>query len=891
MTNSSPPPKQDKHEIDFPFSEFLRTLGKFGINPNYDDYKRISTVLNTNNNWNLNNLEKILSCIFIHDEKLKKAFKNHFFEFFKTNSDHLYDGTFIDISKIRDDLNLLKSAPEKHTKEHEERDIEQKTKIKNRKTPKNYTEFHIENYKKGIFLLLPPIIITLAILFFIFINNYSLSKIFTDNILAEPNQIAFRLGESDFKTVNIYTNNEKKFSIKDIIITNSSKSKIAISSQNCFGKTNNLINKCQITLSFSRIDEKIATQVVNSLEVYHNQSSTPLKIPISVIRPNVSNETQQNTSFILDGILTEEAIFASETSSILGSGLALTLLILNFAYSIWLFSKRTPSRERANRRGLSNLDQATVFDPALVGGDRPRLLSDWLLDELAHRVSYSLSAENSTDIDTAESIVKTVEAGGIPSLRYHAPKRLKNVIVLKPQRVEPEFWNTVPDELVQGLQMRGIPIRQCLFDNLVREWVTYDKEPILLDDLEPSETILLIFTDGKHSNLKGRREELHALNRFPTVAWFELREKRFWDAWTLLPMERGLNVYPADEEGMREAFRNLGSHQNSQPDHASQFPHALLRPKPIDQSLASYLEQVLGDTLAWAQSCSMMVPPVSFGLADRLRIHFYPHIPRSSLGRLAGIPNTVVANGCFAFSREALAALRMGFHVRNTSNKRSEIVEFIIREIEASEPLEYGSLRHESWKWRLERVRLEEYGTEGLDSLFHLARGPHGDAITADLAWVEQCEEKTNTSSIPGKIPIFSLSEHRQKRKLKKIQTGDVATPQDWAYFLFQVIRDILKFSLSKARIKFHYFLSILTALVVGITIALLNAPFVDFLLFSFGLFWVSINWILYKQAPEKTLKPLPGDITIDPIDAEGRIDHRSWTGLHEANENNPYIY
>ena len=61
---------------------------------------------------------------------------------------------------------------------------------------------------------------------------------------------------------------------------------------------------------------------------------------------------------------------------------------------------------------------------------------------------------------------------------------------------------------------------------------------------------------------------------------------------------------------------------------------------PVGIPLSLHLERLLGDALPWAQSCAMMMPPLSPALAEGLRRRFHPEVPPERLERLDMVAGT-----------------------------------------------------------------------------------------------------------------------------------------------------------------------------------------------------------------------------------------------------------
>ncbi|HKO97009.1 MAG TPA: energy transducer TonB [Pyrinomonadaceae bacterium] len=380
-----------------------------------------------------------------------------------------------------------------------------------------------------------------------------------------------------------------------------------------------------------------------------------------------------------------------------------------------------------------NPDAPRHFSLGLIAGEPAPRLDSTTIDRLADSMGYFSSQDKSTTLNIPATIKATVNNSGIPSLVYQRKKRVRAIVVLEDAFAESLAWNHVPEELAQGLSQRGIPVLFGKFYGSPMKFETGSRRVYDLEDLERDRKgyLILVFSDGKSL----RRQDTFALEflaRWPLVAWMELREPRFWDESTALPAKYGLPIYPATADGLVSVTEKLLTEGTNR----TQFPTNALTwqglPPRLGDDLDAYVEELLGDSIRWAQSCSIL-QPLSLGLADALRREFHQDLPPERLDRLFLLPNTGYTAAGLRFSKPVWRVLRSGFTVRWSIEEQTRIQSFILDRVKESKPDDPDSLAFLTWEWTVERVRLGLEPEAAWTRLKELANTPLGESIRAEM--------------------------------------------------------------------------------------------------------------------------------------------------------------
>lgn len=427
-------------------------------------------------------------------------------------------------------------------------------------------------------------------------------------------------------------------------------------------------------------------------------------------------------------------------------------LLASLGYALWLRRARRPPSDPAPSFD-AELDQH--FDAGTVGGAPEPWLDRQTLDYLADSVTFFQSEAAGRRLDAHTTIARTASAGGCPSLVFERRRRVRRVIVLEDGFAEAGAWNPLAGELARGLERRGIPVLHGRFSGSPERFVS-ERSEILLDDLgdERGACLLFVFSDGKSLRGPGARHVLERLASWPRIAWMDLREPRSWDESAALPASVGLPVWPASRAGLVEAMARFTDERGGAKERQDWRAWCGAAPRPGGVPLAVYIEQALGDALLWAQACAMVPPPLSPGLAGRIRRECYPDLPPERIERLYRLPGTVVTRQGLCFSQAVRATLRSGFVIRHDDSEQETVLALIHKELHASEPKETDGLAHLAWEWRCERLRLELDPDAALERLSALAASPLGTAIQQDLGTVAVPGREREVPSEAVVIPL-----------------------------------------------------------------------------------------------------------------------------------------
>jgi hypothetical protein len=97
------------------------------------------------------------------------------------------------------------------------------------------------------------------------------------------------------------------------------------------------------------------------------------------------------------------------------------------------------------------------------------------------------------------------------------------------------------------------------------------------------------------------------------------------------------------------------------------------------------------------------------------------------------LPGTSQSIAGLSFSKPVLAVLRSGFKVRWSKNSQDDILKYILKQVEETEPQEKDSLAHLTWEWAREQVRFELEPQSSIRRLGELSASPLREAILEDL--------------------------------------------------------------------------------------------------------------------------------------------------------------
>ena len=658
----------------FPLSPFLYLLMSDGISISFKDYDRISTVLNTGDDWSLTRLRGVLVAILAHNKEEAERIRRRFNGFFMTP-----DNYTLSTEEVRNLLEGLRRA------------------VKDE----------------------PPIPSVDPV-----VEHQRINEI-TKTAPIPPDKARW-----------------KRPLLWCVIVTVLFGAVIAFQSFRDGTKT---------TISNQDTTEPTPTATPSNIGGdVTGRNPTGSDDSIGRIRPSFSRAS----ALRLDSVGTvEPARSRHRWTDLLATVVSFLFLVL-----LWFGIAALVSKALRDPPPQFDPNSPRIFPFSALGEAEKPHLDGPTLDRLADSINYYLSTRPSKHLDIRRTIKETGRNAGMPALCFERQKQVRRVCIFEDSLAEPLIWNTVPQELVEGLSKRGVDVIHGRFERNLERFFLSDGHTYWLDDLdnERRDSLFLFFSDGKHLGTHRDSFALERLSRLPLVAWFDFRDRKFWDESALLIKTHGIPLYQANARGLMSAFDRFLMESATERDDASTVFHWRGFPPYTDGQLAVYIEHMLGDALVWAQVCAM-IQPLSLKMAHTLRQKFQPHLRPERIERLFRLPGTNWQGSCLRFSREVIAALRGGFAARLSSEEQENILQFIQRQIQALEPpKEEKSLRRLVWEWTLRRVQLESSPDEVLPILSQLSQTPLRAEIRSDLSHLVFVDQETSASGNLVMVPLRS---------------------------------------------------------------------------------------------------------------------------------------
>ncbi len=736
----------------FPLSPFLIKLRDDKIKVTVRDFERIRLALNTGGEWSVKRLRNVLLSLLVSNQEQEEVFVRRFNAYFTPETDG--EEIFEEID-VRNGLAYLKSLSES-SKVNFPTKIPTIPRSKVTKRPKSGA-----SRLKDILSVAIPVVVPLVIIaFFAFLtahHNIPITSISTK-------ELEFDLDIKD-----------KKNDTQKIVVKNSGKSnlivyRVEISGENStvfdlpeeISKKHILPEKAlEIPIMFSPHDIDTYTA---TLSVYANTKNSPHvvklvgslkdkedKLVTSTDVPEMPEEKLPDTRKYKNILYAEKDPeydeFGISKEWLIYLGLSIFFLTSTSIFAVFIIkSRKIPEDEEP----FWNEDKESPrhFSIGTIGGKPCPRIDDNTLDQLADSMGYFKSEQTSKFLDIDASIAATGESGGVPTLKFHNLRQIRSLIILEDAFAQPLTWNPAARELADGMERRGTPVTYGKFTNSVGEFMTNDGSLFRLEDMEDSKHgyLILIFTDGKNLCGHDANFDLEALAHWPMVAWMELRELRFWDAASSLPVRYGIPIYPATQEGILMAIMNFLTEQACRDNYSDYALNPRGLPTKAGVNFDAFLEQYLGGALTWAQDCSM-IQPISPGLADGLRRKFHAQLPPECVERLYTMPGTTTSVSGLTFSDSVLKVLRNGFIARRSDDGQRKVLQFILKEIERGKPDDERSIAFLKWECIRERTYMELDPDYNLKRLSQLSKTHLSNHISVGFDNFGFPEEK-------GKIPL-----------------------------------------------------------------------------------------------------------------------------------------
>jgi peptide/nickel transport system ATP-binding protein len=453
------------------------------------------------------------------------------------------------------------------------------------------------------------------------------------------------------------------------------------------------------------------------------------------------------------------------------------LVLIALSLIVWIsvrvrMKQKPPSDVDPNKFPSSDSEGLDHFSLNKIGGPPSPYLDQSTLDGLAKSLNYFLSEKSCKRLDTKASVHASGRNAGMYTPHFYKLKILLSVYILEDAYAEPSAWNSVAGELAAGLRQRGVNVRFGSFYDSLENFQMEDGGTLWFEELEyhRHESLIFIFSDGKRLTRRRDGFLLEALARWSTVAWLDLREKKFWDESAQLIKHFNIPLYQANKDGIARAMNRFVTEHGSERDDAAQAAYWQGVRANKDLPLDEYIRALVGEeAIAWAQACSM-IQPLSLGMADALRRECARHLFPEQVERLFRLPKTEWYASGLHFSLPVVSALHSGFTETWSMREQEKILEFIIEKIEKEEPPEKKSRRHLIWQWTLERVRMEVDPDAALESLAKLSETPLGDRIRYDFSYISLPDERTHASANALREGVFLRLRPKTVRGLLRFQ-------------------------------------------------------------------------------------------------------------------------
>jgi len=739
---------------DYPLQIFLTSLHSDGIAISVRDYKQLLIIFQTGGNWTVSRLKNVLTAFLAIDIEQQELIHRRFDKYFEKEMEPDKELSEFDICQVINDLKALSTNEHSCT-------LKTPSEIKQVKPMELEVTQKKSKYWWGLAVLLIVMIVIIGAI--MMKNEHTIINVPELKSAIELSHQVLNFGFKDinthtYKQITISNNGSKQIGIQDIRKLNETSEPFIISTTNLpieLHSNENIV----ISVGFNPKKEGV---FINHLEIIYNAEKQDDHIAIAIKGTAIKSVPQVRKRLYTDVPYIKEIRYEKieqETSWKIYVGISLILLLCLLIYSYYLYSlKKGPK----NKKAKSSTAGPKFFDPNSIGGKlRPRLDENTLV-YLADSMSYFKSTTPSKELNVPNSIKTTVYTGGIPSCEFFARKKVRTLVILEDAYAEALDWNPVSKELADGMIRYGIPVIFGKFRGTPDKFKAQDGTVFHLDDLEDHRhgILLLVFTDGKSFQGLKNKFDLEAIARWPMVAWMELRNKRFWDESSDLPIQYNIPVYPATSAGLVQAINDFLTEQGLSDKSTETITNKYL-PNIYRKKPELWIEHFLGDALLWAQDCAM-IQPISSSMAQNLREEFYPHLSEDQIECLHALPNTTTIESNIHFSNEMLKTLRKGFMSRKTEDEQNQIIQFILDQVEKAKPdVPKDCLAYLTWESIKERVRLEMGNDCDLKRFEELLNSPLGESISDRLANFSFYDD--------DKIPIREPKNKKAKLRLAKV--------------------------------------------------------------------------------------------------------------------------
>jgi len=749
--------------------EFLTSLISDGIVITIQDFQQLSLIFQKNENWTLPRLKNVLTAYLAKDENQQEFIQKRFESFFMEND--LDDG--------------------QHTPEPSITPIIE---------PQSNCKLILLNK-----YLIWFIIILLGLGLFFFVHLWTMEekvqqkKTVTtvkpgepgkhpNKLLQKPNlqniplkSLTISPQQLDFGTKYINSINKKNFEIMNNGRTSLLINKIFMSgiSESFNSFTNNFAlpldvnEKLIIPVTFS--PKKTGTHS-GRIEIFYDTPSVKKNILLSGMGRALEKKRLYTNMPVVTSVDYEpvpQGIRWKKYACICVLLLSLILILLLYIYRL----KRGPKDKAAS----FDLNEPIYYNPGVIGGKTQAWLDEETIAFLADSMGYFKSDYSGHRINIASSMKATIKLGGIPTCEYDRRKMIRTLIILEDQYAEAIHWNPVSRELSKGMIRHGIPTIYGKFRGSPEKFVNQAGSLCFLNDFSDYRhgILLFVFTDGKvFQNLKNQFF-LETIAHWPMLAWMELRGERFWDESTKIAQKNKIPVFPANKNGIVDAITYFLTEKGPNLKEVSISGCLPVYSSYVPESTISNL---LGETLNWAQDCSI-IQPVTPELAHKIRQHFYPELSENQIECLYALPNTIVTGSGLKFSNNILKILCQGYYRRRKPHEQKELVDFILSQLDKAKPhdVPMNSLAYLSWEAINERLKLTIKDGYRLKRFGELLQTPLGLSIADQLEHYGFTDNK-----IPLPKPEKIFAQHRLSNVPGNPLKISFSTTQNisWKYFV-----------------------------------------------------------------------------------------------------------
>ena len=393
---------------------------------------------------------------------------------------------------------------------------------------------------------------------------------------------------------------------------------------------------------------------------------------------------------------------------------------------------RVITRRRVDEDGLAKpkIDPAARREPpgtprfafrlGAVGGALPPRLDPERLRTIVDLFVYADGEEELRELDIDRTISAVIARAGMVTILHPRRRVLPLIVILEDANSSARLWNSVPEELAQGLTRRGFDVVRRSFSGSLHRAADRPGEAArrlalateiesLVDD--SGYAVTMVFSDCNLWQSADARL-LARLGMAGRAFWFDDRDRELWDA-RLDPLRNArIPIYEATGEAIEEALRAAYAPGRGIGTRARTAGAALGRRRR--SGLAGEVHAILGGAIGWARHCAL-VEPVSLALAESIRATFHGRVPWIALSRLVALPGSTVAAEGLRFDSRVRSLLLAELAALEPASRKDKVIAHIRKAIERYEPgADAGSTAHASWRLSIQNDEVMRRPDEAL---------------------------------------------------------------------------------------------------------------------------------------------------------------------------------